>query len=388
MKAKLSAQTIINWLLLVLLLVTAISYYQISKKLNTIKELRYSIIKDNDTQSSLSIALTGLFNDYEGSIENYKNHSSPQNHDQLIAQSKKLDDALNQASFIYGLNVKQSIDLFHAWQYRFQTNLRQNKEKNKKNTIWHLELLSYRAMINAQIDKSQLDDDLATRSLLLYGYHGLTKADPTTLEQMQALFEDKASTFLPSAIQTLKKRSSLSDCMFPSDLTNPHQIAMAIAIIQYGSRYCPLLSVRSVANDLCQHYAQVPVDNENRSLISQTLALCDIGQERLKEEANAAYAKYGNLTYANYYQQFVSPLIPQKIEQIKQLANSQSGTDRVNACDPRFLPVVNFRDPDVDARVAAFEQESTKLCHSYYSSGNDEFAKLQQLRYLIERDRV
>lgn len=375
-----------NILLVIMLITIALNLYVLFKNSSlgssiepsSWQKTRIAIKEENTSYINLKMKISKLFFNYEKALNNYGDAPTQANHDNLLAAGANLDAILSKASQMFGLNVKRPVALFKAWQYRLETGALSLKGRDR----WDLTLLTFQSLINEQIGESMQTFRNNAFDHLLYGPVGLSLANPRIQAQVDTIYEKNAKTLMPQAIQALQNNTSSIGCLPPdNNLTNPKNIAEMVTYIQYQSRYCPQITD---TEPYCTVVRNLPAVEEREDMLNHLLALCHIGEQRLQAEAKTAQEKYGQLTYSQYYQQYVAPLVPQQIEQFKKMVSSKNINDIFRACDPSYLPVVDFRDPVIDARIAAYEQISAKICHTYFANPPaklEGFARLQQLQY-------
>ena len=364
------------------------SYYSRNHNFNASGQPRKAILQKSSEQNKVSFNASVLFLDYETAVNDYFKTPNQQTLDKMLNTGAKLDDTLNRASDLFGLNVKRWVDLFQVGQYYAEQKIQQ-VPNNEKQKLWYDnflgDFLNYQLRISKQIGVSKQDYNNVSRDVLLYGDFGLSKADPKTQERMDTIFNQKASQLLPQAIQDMKDhKGGLNSCMpSMSDLDNPKNMATMVAFIQYQTRYCAFM-VQSKTESYCNTIRHLPPIDEKKQMLNESLAVCQIAEKRLQAEKEASIQKYGNLSYKDYFTKYVVPLVPKYTEMLQIQAKDKNFSIMRDACNPQSLPVVDFRDPDIDAQIAAYEIASPNACHAYFESSCNDFERRQALKYSVQ----
>lgn len=316
---------------------------------------------------------------YETAVSDYANHTDNDNKQALQQSLHVLNTQLNATTQEYGLAVKRWIDLYKVWDFQFEKKLLASP-KLGKSAAWDYTLLSYEQLIEkavSQGDQSYKNNALNT---LLYPIPFANHtASRSTMKRVEAMYQKKAKALIPAAIEKMKKTINPIALMSPRlDLKSPKNVAENIAFIQYSSRYAPFF-VKTKSETLCANLRRTRAF-DNSPNIDNALAVCEIAHQRLEKETKAAQKRYGHLRYATYFKEYVQPQIPTYKKILK--TKSQSSNSRVvfNACDPSMQPVVNFRDPKIDAQVAAYEMYGYQYCHPYFKGNSGMYAQLQSSR--------
>lgn len=308
--------------------------------------------------------LTNHFSQYEELLINYIKNPSRENREKWLAISSKFDLDLEKARDIFGLNVKRWCDLFLAWEHKLKHELSVSPN-SIKNSSWHSELLHYFVKIKDQINISENDFKNHVADISIDGYFEPQKSDLKIKGTINKLYLNQIKFLIPDEAEALHKRKEMIACMGPrGNISSPKEMASWIAFLQYQTRYCPFLT-SSKTNELglCKT-ARATANQEGKDFQNKILVLCDITEDRLKEEQDDSINKYGALNYDEYFDKYVNPFIPRYLSELKNKINNKG--DRFKVCDPTSLPVVNFRNPNIDAQLAAYAYVGPTLCQDYF----------------------
>ena len=158
---------------------------------------------------------------------------------------------------------------------------------------------------------------------------------------------------------------------------SPELIAENITALEYQSRYCPALVKNNVMTLCAKLNRDFPFgDKAAEERFEKGLTFCNIANERLGHEAQLANEKYASLTFDQYYDRYVKPLIPRNIKKLKERVID----NHLINCKISNLPVVSFRNPEVDAYLAAFEIAGPEICSG--SSEKSDFNSYRHTLYL------
>lgn len=305
-------------------------------------------------REQLATKLNFLYLDYEDAMYEYVQSSNPHAQAQFLEKGQALDKGLEKISAMLGLNVKREVALFQAWQYQTEQELIKSRQSIKIVT-WHLQLEDYQKDITKQINSALKAFQQEIDDVKRYPYDRTTSQVSRSVQlNMDQLYE-QAKPLIPNAVKALANRGqSVVICSGPSDTNSPSTVAQMVALLQYGSRFCPFL-VTSKPEELCNELRSLPPINENRETM---LALCNIADKRIQEEADRAQSQYGHLTYGEYYEQYVKPLVPNYEAKLNAQVKAGFGS---TICDRNYIPVTGFRDPQTDAQIVAHQRVSSQL---------------------------
>jgi hypothetical protein len=339
------------------LLVVYISGYYSPEALNT--EALHKASVAQLTKNNIQYDLSSLFNSYEDVMSDYVQSPTSANKDKYEPVAQKLDKELDSASDEFGLYVRRQVNLFKAWQYQLENASPQDRMKIKRY------FLTRNAGINNALTKSMQEFNNDLLQHLINDDYGMKKIPLTIQHKMETVYK-QTQPLLPAAFEALKNRKSTTDCL-PADnnLSNPKSLANTLNILQYSSRYCAFL-VNSYSDGYCHELRNFPVLKEDQEAIGQELFACQLAQQRLEQERALAQQKYGMLSYDDYIKKFVLPLVPQALSELKNRIQNKNGNISAEACIIDNLPVVEFRDPEVDAHIFAYSQLGPTLCMSSY----------------------
>ncbi|MCH9769594.1 MAG: hypothetical protein K0U12_01830 [Gammaproteobacteria bacterium] len=344
-------------------------------------KIQKQIVKQNHLDSQI---INGFLN-YETVVDKYITNQTDANKKALLSISQQLSHTLNKASHLYGLSVKRPIDLFQVWKFQFEKKLLKSPKAQKKRP-WTLSLLSYQELIRKKINSAQQDyQNLAFNQLLFLSNNHINKPKSETVKKVKLLYQNKVKALMPAAIQWFKSQNDFTNCI-PNllDISSPESVARYTTFIQYRSRYCAFMA-KSKANSFYQTLRLAPTTDDNKKRINDALAVYRIAQQRMQQEIKSAQAKYGHLSYVDYFKKYVRPLIPKYRKVLR--AKSQSENQRIvfSVCEPGIQPVVDFRNPKIDAKVAAYEMYGYQYCHSYFQGSDKTYQQLQVGRYKDKR---
>jgi hypothetical protein len=336
------------------LMVVHFSGYYTPEALNTHALKR--AVNDQAVRNELQYNITSLFINYENALDDSISAPTTQNRNRFFKLSQDLDQLLDSASMTFGLNVRRQVNLFKAWQYQLN-----NAPTLQGKIKLQQQFLSHNDAINKSLTTAMQDFNNKLLYTLLHNVnYGMKKIPRSVQSEMNKVYI-QSEPLIPAAVLSLKNRSTIMSCVPPNeDLKNPKKLANMIAALQYYSRYCAFLVQAST--EFCNTITTLLVLKDNENDIAQTLAACQFAGQRLDIERQDALQKYGAYSYDAYINKFVVPLIPQYIAQLKNQVNSKSLRIRTEVCMLDNLPVVDFRNPDVDAQVFAFEQAGPSLC--------------------------
>lgn len=305
-----------------------------------------------------------LFLNYESAIHNYIKEPSENAKADYQQRRKQLDQRLQQAADAFGLTVKRHVNLFNAWQYNFEQILfTQPNILNQVHSNWTLSFFHYQKAINKSLSAALNDFEKNQYNLLLYGDHGIKQADSAVQQKVLNIYNDQVKTLIPQVVDKLRMDKKISRCLPDSSpIFSPQRMAQEIAILQYGSRYCPFLT-RSRTQTFCYRVRNTPATPDYENNLNYLVAVCDIADKRLETEASQAKQEYGQYSDNTYLERYIVPLLKDAKEKLEQRYRQPDGTVSSSLCENSDeIPVVNFRDPQVDAEILAYVQLSDKVC--------------------------
>lgn len=338
-------------------------------------------LKNSMTSGQDSADKSLLFSNLANAVTKFIDDPSEKNKAKLLQQQSDLNHALNKTLNFYGYNVARLIKMYQVWQHLSIEKILKTPNKGV-GAKWVLVNMQYQIVILNAISKSYEKFQLSVYSSLLYKSYNYNAADKKTLDKMRALYKSKIKPLMSSAVENLKNNASVFTCVPKLVSTwSPDKLAANIAVIQYGSRYCPrFTTVR--ANEWCNRVKLLPEVDSKKSALQISLATCAIAKDRMKKDMELSNQKYGGLSYIEYYNKNVLPLIPKYHKLLAQKVK----TDYLTACELRSLPIVNYRDPGVDAQIAAFVQYGPTLCQKYVNKNNGEASKILRVMGLSEAE--
>jgi len=342
----------------------------------------HQIKKTLQYRNQLYINRSQAFSDYEIAVSDYANQHNTHNKKLLLAAYQDLNAELAKTAKTYGLDVKRWIDLYEVWALQSQekifTSPQVSSSSPRDTTFFSYEQLIEKAVTKAE----QLYKNNALEEVL-YPKPFLSRlASWFSIRKVQQMYHQQAKGLMPAAAKKLREEKIFNNQTPPLlNLKSLQSVAANIAYIQYGSRYAPF-SVNSNSVSLCNRLKQSGSFNRNTA---NMLAICEIASQRLRVEAKASHKKYGQLSYLSYFKRDVAPLIPHYKEELKAKAQSNNIQVEFNACDPGMQPVVGFRDPRIDARVAAYEMNGFRYCWSYFRDRDSAYAQMQVFHKRMNR---
>ncbi len=315
---------------------------------------------------------------YEITVSDYVDHPNKNNKKALAQSFQALNANLDATEQVYGLVVKRWIDLYKIWALQSQQQILASP-KTSNTAPWDYTLLSYEQLIEKAVKQGdQAYKDNALNTLLYPAPFARHTASRTAMKHVQTIYQQKAKALIPAAVKKMQQTTNPMNLMpLRVDLNSPQGIAENIAFIQYGSRFAPFV-VKSKTDTLCATLRSMgSIDGKT----NEALAVCAIAEKRLKTEAEMAKKRYGNLSYSAYFEQYVQPLIPKYKKALKAKSQSKRSLIVFNACDPSMKPVISFRDPQVDAQVAAYAIYGYRYCHTFFKDSDSTYGKMQVMRY-------
>ena len=337
-------------------------------------------------QNDVIDAISTTFLNYEDVASKYIKQPNSHNKAGLMRASHRLDAHLNTVVQVYGLGVKKWTDLFRVWQFQFERRLLAKDFPKGDSERWMSSLMTYQLVIADKSSAIQQGYKNAVLNKLLYPYVsiGLLQTrhpNKKAFEKINTIYQTKAKALIPATMKQFIESPGFVKCMGPSSLdpNSPQDVADNIVFLQYLSRACSHPGYDGMGS-LCkrsQETFRFSADNDED--LNNMLAVCKIAEQRLHQEVTTAQEKYGELSYAQYFEKFVEPLIPQHQQALKNAGAAYK------ACNPDQLPVVSFRDPNIDARIAAYEMYGYRYCHTYFDNDNSQFGQYQQMRWLLSK---
>ena len=260
--------------------------------------------------------------------------------DKKVAQrAKDLDTALDKVKKYYPHDVliKKRIHDFQEWKSQSEKKILQSA-----NSDWDLPFLKLQIGVTKALDKAET------------GYEEPATAENEKIMSLVPAAEDKK-------LCTVMQQPLAKDALFE---------AQQIAFFNVGNQYCSHYYSDSTAwggwGTKSRIIIPTPSSQERPAYPSEKPNDEEWTKNHPKEVS--LNEKYGSLPYAQYYNQYVSPLIPKAIETLK------NPKENKNICLTGSLSG-GPRDPEKDAARAAYVQSGKQYCppneiqQGYYGTG-------------------
>lgn len=319
-------------------------------------------------------------------IDQYIETPTVENKTKVLESTENLMNNLTEAGDLFGYQTIRWVNMFRIWNYNYQNKLfSKDAGQLKKLRPWDLHAYTYTSKISSSVSDELDNFQIKNFGEALSGFKLTVKPNEKTREKIEQIYNSEAKNLILKPKNLAFK--GLTSCLSPS-ISDESALSVAAQIEQdqYYTRTCPFL-VKNKSEAICSNLKNFPRpynDDEAQERLNIAMAICGIAEARLESEAHAANEKYGELTYAEYYQKYLLPLIPKYKAQLAS-ENFSSTENHLTRCDPNYLPVVNFRDPEVDAKTAAYVEYSYKYCQSYFEGKNDVYSNAQISRYYQDR---
>lgn len=325
--------------------------------------VRVATLRVDTVQQQLSYQLLNNEISLEGAITNYVKTPTTVHWHAVTTANQRLQTLLNRIGPVFGLRAARAANAFRIMTYYLIMHLKGNASVFVNN-YWDSVFMAYYMHLDNVITSAITDFQQQAYQRLL---HPLMVSKPSlnshVLVTLTAAVHRQAK-LLPSIKQDLFRLPSpgQKDCLDYVWQTLGKQgqhAATRLSFLQYYSRACAGF-VEKPSLNFC-YGPMHPMRYEKTD--PDRVAMCHLAQQRLTSEATLATQRYGHLTFVQYYRQFVRPLLPAAVHRLLEHARNNLASP---LCDRNQLPVVNFRDPTTDARVAAFMLVGNAVCHDNY----------------------
>lgn len=268
-----------------------------------------------------------------------------------------LNTKLNDVVSVYGLRAKRAVDLFHIWQYNIEKKV--SNDNIRKDSFFELGYYKYYKYVTDVLSKDDSDfNDEYMSVVLSLGLSPRQKADDTIVMKIMQIYRDNKALLNKFKVKYKWPigRGTLTQCMgdYDLDFSDKKSILSALAFNVELTRACPFLAKntyltkRETLLNIPYHFV------ENKERLKLKIAITTAANNIFKDLKNEANKKYGTLTFKEYYEKHVIPRLSKAKERIHLVIPGYK------ACNPDDLPVVGWRDPEIDAFMTVFVNSCSK----------------------------